>query len=236
VFRNRECCLQGVNHASTSRQSMPGELASIVANRFGQLTPWQRQNLPPQPVMGSFIDGGSVYSGGSGRPLRLSWLPAVDDAARYHGRDSPVQAAPLSGRPGLPGTIPGHYRPPYTGRPLLRLRLRLDLAQGGTRQDGPIMFVRKHGYIAREVLGPLRSRYGSRAVSLPPGIYHCYFLPHSRRILAEHASLQTASVTDTPPSRGYPGQAERLARFWLVTHRGRLSGAWPRRERKHGDV
>jgi hypothetical protein len=192
--------------STLSANTVLNDLASIDANRFGQITPWQRQHLPPPPVLGWFV--ALALSGAVAIAVVCCFLvwplwtllpPLLPDY---------TSGAPLFSSPNFPLDliIPGFFLGvtglflwvvsrwlliPCTGRLLFNLRLRWDLANGMIAQeDGQVTFARRRGYVARGRRRPLRSLHGSWEVNLPPGAYRFYYLPHSRRILsAERQAL-----------------------------------------------
>ncbi len=156
--------------------------ATINANRYGQLTPWQRQQLKPPSLLGPLTVLGLVGSFLVGMSVLFF---------------APFAAALLSGEapPWLPLIVLG-----VVGffvlalLPLLlvqgnslagRLRLRRDLLDGSIAQDdGQVTFKSSVGYVARVQGRPLSSMDGDQAVDLAPGSYRFYYLPRTGRILS----------------------------------------------------
>jgi hypothetical protein len=180
--------------SSADWNSVPGDQASIDANRYGQFTPWQRQHLKPPSLVGSVIVLALVEAFMMSLGLLL--------LARFVGEA-------LSGNGQLfVGLI-------FLGifaffllafLPLLlaslkslhgKVRLRRDLLEGYIAQeDGQVVFAGSSGYVARVSGQPLRSLNGSKSVGLAPGAYHFYYLPRSRRVLS--AERQTHLEPDSP--------------------------------------
>ncbi len=160
----------------------PSDQPTIDANRYGQFTPWQRQQLKPPSLVGSLVLLGLV--GTVSVPLGLFLIAQlVQSLLRsdsppflsliYLGLLSlfllvfvPLLVVPLVGLRG-------------------KIRLRRDLAESLIAQeDGQVIFTRSVGYNASAAGQPLRSMDGGREVSLMPGSYRFYYLPHTRRILS----------------------------------------------------
>ncbi len=183
--------------ATSSSASLLGDPAAIAANRVGQLTPWQRQRLRPPSLVGSL--------------MALAFSLAVLAVGAFFFllyplssllRDDPDITALFSFASGelivlvmflgifgfFALLVSGGLIIPTTRRLRLKLRLRRDLAEGYIAQeDGQVTFLRKSGYVARGSGGSLLNLDGGKAVALPPGDYHFYYLPRTRRILSAEA-------------------------------------------------
>jgi hypothetical protein len=185
--------------AATPSSSLLSDPATIAANRVGQLTPWQRQHLRPPSLVGSQI------------ALVFSWAALAIGVyffliLPFWGllRSNPDIASLFNLSSGelifvvlflgifsfFTLLVSGGLLIPNTRRLLVKLRLRRDLAEGYiTQEDGQVTFVRKLGYEARGVGGRLYNLDGGATVELPPGEYHFFLLPRSRRVLSAEVQM-----------------------------------------------
>lgn len=174
--------------SSAYSNDLPGDQAALDANRYGQLTPWQRQQIKPPSVVGSLLVIGMVCA----FMVPVGLLVFLPLGLRVLEDDAPPLAGLiLLGIVGFFLLVLG----PILLVPALdlrtKLRLRRDLAEGYIAQeDGQVIFTNSHGYMARVAGRALRDMDGSKAVNLAPGSYRFYYLPRSGRILsAERQTL-----------------------------------------------
>ena len=167
---------------STYSPNPPSDQTTIDANRYGQFTPWQRQQLKPPSLVGSLVLLGLVGTVQRAAGYLLDRAAArILCGQRYSALlqpDLPGRVQPVSG-----GVVPLLVVPLVGLRG--KLRLRRDLAESLIAQeDGQVIFTRSVGYNASAAGQPLRSMDGGKEVSLAPGSYRFYYLPHTRRILS----------------------------------------------------
>lgn len=174
---------------STSSHTMLSDQATLAANRYGQLAPWQRQRLKPPALVGSLILVG--LAGAFVAPLCLFFLAQFLRGVFNSDYSEQFSSLIFLGLFALSllALLPLLLIP--LGSLRGKLRLRRDLMDGYIAQeDGQVIFKTSIGYVARTAGQALRSLDGGKAVDLPPGNYHFYYLPQTRRILsAERQTL-----------------------------------------------
>ncbi|HLV99304.1 MAG TPA: hypothetical protein VKT82_11580 [Ktedonobacterales bacterium] len=172
---------------SPSQNTALTDQATIDANRYGQLTPYQRQRLKPPSLAGPLF--GLALAGALVIPL--GWLLLfVARAAFAPAGDSPFAVPTLLGAtltflalemPLLLTSLFGLFH---------RLGLRRDLAEGYIAQaDGQVIFSSGAGYHARIFGQTLADLGGDKTLTLPPGAYRFYYLPRSRRMLSAERQM-----------------------------------------------
>ncbi len=159
--------------------------ASIEANRAGQITPWQRQQLKPPLRLSSLIVW--IFIACTALLTTILLFP-------YRQEFLSIWQEMFSGQ-SLVGLVCLSVLIPYLAILLVllvfrtgllnKVLMRCDLAEGYIAQeDGQVVFLGRQGYIARVAGQLLRGIDGSKTVRLEPGMYHFYYLPRSRRILS----------------------------------------------------
>jgi hypothetical protein len=172
---------------SPSSNTVLNDPTTIDANRYGQLTPYQRQRLKPPSLVGPLVG----LAGAIVLLIPLGWLLlfVVGNVFPSEG-NSPFAVPTLLG-----ATLTFLV----LEMPLLlvslfslqgRLNLRRDLAEGSIAQaDGEVLFSNSAGYHARVFGQTLAALDGDRTLSLAPGLYRFYYLPRSRRILSAERQM-----------------------------------------------
>lgn len=217
---------------STASSTLLGDQATLNANRYGQLAPWQRQHLKPPALIGSLILVG--LAGAFVAPLCLFFLVQFLRGIFNHEYSEQSVSLIFLGffALALLALLPMLLVP--LGSLRGKLRLRRDLMDGYIAQeDGQVIFKTSVGYVARTAGQALRSLEGDQVVDLPPGNYHFYYLPHTRRILSAERQMlfepggpQAGLLLALSQAHGFSLEELEQNRQGLVSggQRGRLRG------------